>query len=166
MIEGKRPQIGRQKAERQKHRKGPHIEDALHSPDRNLRGEGEALFLGDDVGANHLAGAAQQSQGGEADKLRRQQAGRGCLADRLQENAPADCAQNICQVRQHQAVESVQPVNVFGAAPERVPVERLPGADLQVNQQAQRDQDYAEDERAFFVHGRKTVRDVATDARG
>ncbi len=73
VIEGKRPQIRRQEAQRQKHREGSHIEDALHSPDRNLRGEGEALFLGDDVGANHLARASQQRQRCEADELRRQQ---------------------------------------------------------------------------------------------
>ena len=36
----------------------PDIEDTFHGPDRELRGKGKILALGDQVGANEFAGPA------------------------------------------------------------------------------------------------------------
>ena len=82
----------------QHHREGAHVEDALHSPDGDLRGEGQALFLGDDVRTNHFAGAAQQRQCGEAYELWGQQSRGRRFLYRLEKNSPAHGAQHIGKI--------------------------------------------------------------------
>jgi hypothetical protein len=44
---------------------------------------------------------------------------------------------------------------VFGAAPEHGPIEGLPRPDLEVDQQTEREQNNAEDQNAFSIHGRR-----------
>jgi hypothetical protein len=41
---------------------------------------------------------------------------------------------------------------VLGAAPEHRPVEGLPRPYLQINEQAEKDEDNSEDQDAFFIH--------------
>ena len=134
------------------------IENALHRPDADLRGERDAFLFRDQVRADEFSGAAQQRQSGEADECWAQQSAGARLADRLQKHLPAHGAQQVGAVDQSDSGQDVKLADAAGLGAEAGPVEGAPVLHLEIHQDAQHNDDDGGGEDLLLFHPGREAR--------
>src|SRR5581483_7572093 len=133
--------------------KAANIENAFHGPNRNLRGKAQVVPSRDQVGTNQLSRASQYRQPGKTDQGRGHQPEGGSLgANRAQENLPAECPHNVCDVDERNRVSHMPQIDMVGLRPERSPIEVPPGTKLNVNQDRKHYPDESVNAGLFLVH--------------
>lgn len=128
------------------------VEDAFDGPDGELRSEAETVFLGDEIGADELAGASEEGESGKTDDLRRNEFSGADVPNWFEKDLPADGAQDVNGINAGDGEKDTEQVDVLSLLTELYPIERLPGAELEIDESDKNDDnDYGGE---MFFHSR------------
>src|SRR5579859_7330831 len=91
---------------------GPGVEEAFDDVYRKLRAEGEAGFLGDEIGPDRVGNSADEGDSGKADHLGSEERERRHILVMLEQACPSHRAENKGQIDAKKTDQNVAPVSL------------------------------------------------------